>query len=166
MLLDVTQILRNQDEVLNFDEKISLDNKEFKQERIEFKEPVYAKGTVKNVGGVLVLEMEVSGSFTTVCDRCLKEITGNVSFSEEQSYVKSESEEKGEDALYLTDKKIDLYDLTIKGVFANLPSKNLCSEDCKGICHKCGADLNLEKCKCKDEDDWNPQFEILKGLFT
>lgn len=166
MLLDVSQILRNQDEILNFDEKLSIDNKEFKQERIEFKEPVNAKGTVKNVGGVLVLEMEVSGNFNAVCDRCLKEITGSVSFSEEQSYVKSESEEKGEDALVLTDKKIDLYDLTLKGVFANLPSKNLCSEDCKGICHKCGADLNLEECKCKDEDDWNPQFEILKGLFT
>ncbi len=166
MLLDVSKILRNQGDVLSFDEKISLDNKEFKAQRIEFKEPACAKGTVKNVGGVLVLEMEVSGTFTSVCDRCLKEITGNIQFSEEQSYVKSESEEKGEDALVLTDKKIDLYDLTVKGVFANLPSKNLCSDDCKGICHKCGADLNLEECKCKDEDDWNPQFEILKGLFS
>lgn len=166
MQLDVTQILRNQGEVLNFDREIVLENKEFESQRIEFKEPVIAKGTVKNVGGVLVLEMEVSGSFSSVCDRCLKEITGTIKFSEEQSYVKSESEEKGEDALVITDKKIDLYDLTVKGVFANLPSKNLCSDDCKGICHKCGADLNLEECKCKEEDDWNPQFEILKGLFS
>ena len=166
MQLDVSQILRNQGEILNFDHEIVLENKEFKSQRIEFKEPVKAKGTVKNVGGVLVLEMEVSGSFSSVCDRCLKEITGTIKFSEEQSYVKSESEEKGEDALVITDKKIDLYDLTVKGVFANLPSKNLCSDDCKGICHKCGADLNLEECKCKEEDDWNPQFEILKGLFS
>lgn len=165
MLLDVSQILRNQSEILNFDEKISLDNKEFKSQRIEFKDPAVAKGTVKNVGGVLVLEMKVNGIFNTVCDRCLKEITGKIEFSDEQSFVKSESEEKGEDALILTDKKIDLYDLVIKGIFANLPSKNLCSEGCKGICHKCGADLNLEECKCKDDDDWNPQFEILKGLF-
>ena len=166
MQLDVSQILRNQGEILNFDHEIVLENKEFKSQRIEFKEPVKAKGTVKNVGGVLVLEMEVSGKFASVCDRCLKEITGKIEFSEEQSFVKSESEEKGEDALVITDKKIDLYDLTVKGVFANLPSKNLCSEDCKGICHKCGADLNLEECKCKEEDDWNPQFEILKGLFS
>ena len=166
MQLDVSQILRNQGEVLNFDRDIVLENKEFKSQRIEFKEPVKAKGTVKNVGGVLVLEMEVSGCLSSVCDRCLKEITGTVKFSEEQSFVKSESEEKGEDALVITDKKIDLYDLTVKGVFANLPSKNLCSDNCKGICHKCGADLNLEECKCKEEDDWNPQFEILKGLFS
>ena len=166
MQLDVSQILRNQGEVLNFDRDIVLENKEFKSQRIEFKEPVKAKGTVRNVGGVLVLEMEVSGNFSSVCDRCLKEITGKVEFSEEQSFVKSESEEKGEDALVITDKKIDLYDLTVKGVFANLPSKNLCSDNCKGICHKCGADLNLEECKCKEEDDWNPQFEILKGLFS
>ena len=166
MQLDVSQILRNQGEILNFDHEIVLENKEFKSQRIEFKEPVKATGTVKNVGGVLVLEMEVSGNFSSVCDRCLKEITGKIEFSEEQSFVKSENEEKGEDALVITDKKIDLYDLTVKGVFANLPSKNLCSEDCKGICHKCGADLNLEECKCKEEDDWNPQFEILKGLFS
>lgn len=166
MLLDVSQILRNQGEILAFEEAISLDNKEFKSQRIEFIDPAKAKGTVKNVGGVLVLEMEVSGSFNTVCDRCLKEIKGKVEFSDEQSFVKSESEEKGEDALVLTDKKIDLDDLVVKGIFANLPSKNLCSEDCKGICHKCGADLNLEECKCKDDDNWNPQFEILKGLFS
>ena len=166
MLLDVSQILRNQGEILDFEEKISLDNDEFKSQRIEFKAPAYVKGTVKNVGGVLVLEMKVSGSFNAVCDRCLKEITGKVEFLDEQSFVKSESEEKGEDALVLTDKKIDLCDLVIKGIFANLPSKNLCSEDCKGICHKCGADLNLEECKCKDDGDWNPQFEILKGLFS
>lgn len=166
MLLDVSQILRNQSEVLSFDEKITLDSKEFKSQRIEFKNPATAKGTVKNVGGVLVLEMEVFADFDSVCDRCLKEIKGEVRFSDEQSFVKSESEEKGEDALVLTDKKIDLYELVLKGIFANLPSKNLCREDCKGICHKCGVDLNLEECKCKDDGDWNPQFEILKGLFT
>ena len=55
MQLDVTQILRNQGEVLNFDREIVLENKEFESQRIEFKEPVIAKGTVKNVGGVLVL---------------------------------------------------------------------------------------------------------------
>ncbi len=31
----------------------------------------------------------------------------------------------------------------------NYPQKNLCKEDCKGLCSKCGADLNEGVCKCK-----------------
>ena len=33
-------------------------------------------------------------------------------------------------------------------IMAN-PAKVLCSKDCKGICPKCGTNLNKEKCKCK-----------------
>jgi uncharacterized protein len=40
-----------------------------------------------------------------------------------------------------------------------LPMKKLCSEDCKGLCPKCGKNLNDGSCNCKDEkidSRWEP----------
>ena len=44
----------------------------------------------------------------------------------------------------------------------NMDSKLLCSEDCKGLCSRCGANLNLGPCDCKPEPD--PRFAALQQL--
>jgi uncharacterized protein len=44
-----------------------------------------------------------------------------------------------------------------------LPTKRLCSEDCKGLCPYCGKDLNEGRCDC-EVDEIDPRFEVLKKL--
>jgi uncharacterized protein len=44
-----------------------------------------------------------------------------------------------------------------------IPFKPLCSEDCKGLCIKCGAELNITECSCS-QDTMNLQFNALKNL--
>ena len=51
------------------------------------------------------------------------------------------------------DEQLDLDELMGEVFILNLDTKNLCSEDCKGICPGCGADLNKEACRCKREID-------------
>ena len=34
----------------------------------------------------------------------------------------------------------------------NVEGKYLCSEDCKGLCQHCGADLNEGDCGCSQEN--------------
>ena len=47
----------------------------------------------------------------------------------------------------------------------SFPTKHLCHEDCKGLCQDCGADLNVEECKCKKEKAVNSVWaEALKKL--
>ena len=47
-----------------------------------------------------------------------------------------------------------LVDELMQEVFLlEMDMKNLCSEDCKGLCSGCGADLNREPCRCKKEID-------------
>ena len=43
-----------------------------------------------------------------------------------------------------------------------MDSKHVCSEDCKGLCATCGADLNQGPCGCKPEID--PRFAALAQL--
>ena len=54
-------------------------------------------------------------------------------------------------------------DEIIRTVFVlNLDSKLLCKEDCKGLCHRCGTNLNHGPCTCQKELD--PRFAALKQL--
>ena len=59
--------------------------------------------------------------------------------------------------------EVDLDDY-LRGLIAvSLPVKVVCGEDCKGLCPKCGANLNRETCDC--EKQWeDPRFAVLKKL--
>jgi uncharacterized protein len=46
----------------------------------------------------------------------------------------------------------------------NLPVRFLCKEDCKGVCTKCGKNLNEGECECVPEEKSSP-FDILKNKF-
>jgi uncharacterized protein len=58
---------------------------------------------------------------------------------------------------------IEVDHLVAEQIFLALPVKVLCSEDCKGICPGCGANLNEEPCRCKAERGQSP-FEKLKSI--
>ncbi|MBR2488852.1 MAG: DUF177 domain-containing protein, partial [Clostridia bacterium] len=47
----------------------------------------------------------------------------------------------------------------------DLPMKHLCSEKCKGICSKCGKNLNDGKCECP-EKEIDPRLQILADLLN
>ena len=58
----------------------------------------------------------------------------------------------------------DLDDILTTAVVLNMDSKLLCSEDCKGLCPRCGADLNLGPCECKPEVD--PRLAVLQQFLN
>ena len=45
-----------------------------------------------------------------------------------------------------------------------IPMKNLCKEDCKGLCSHCGKDLNEGECGCTNEKI-DPRWIALKNLY-
>ena len=57
---------------------------------------------------------------------------------------------------------LDLDEVVTTAYILAMDTKNLCSDDCKGLCAKCGADLNLEACRCKPEVD--PRLAALAQL--
>ena len=48
-------------------------------------------------------------------------------------------------------------------VFLTLPQKALCREECRGLCHRCGKNLNREVCQCPTAV-MDPRFQALKNL--
>jgi uncharacterized protein len=59
--------------------------------------------------------------------------------------------------------QLDLTQLVREQILLNVPEQIYCTEDCKGLCEKCGGNLNLVDCNCKDEEI-DPRWEALKNL--
>jgi uncharacterized protein len=65
--------------------------------------------------------------------------------------------------LYLRDPEIDLQEVLREQMILTAPIRMLCSEDCKGICSGCGANLNTDVCTCSTDNSDSP-FSVLSRL--
>lgn len=125
-------------------------------------EPVIAKGQVINKAGALLVEGTVSTTMHPHCDRCCKPMEKHVSIPV-QALVADEISNDDNDSIFLMEEGfVDLEEIVATTFVLNQDSKNLCSDDCKGLCPGCGADLNIESCRCKKEVD--PRLAALQQL--
>ena len=127
-------------------------------------EPVKAVGTVRNTAGVLVMTGEITTCIHGICDRCASEFDREISFPINVVLVTEMANEENEDewVFPLEGDSADLDDIVRTVFVLTLDSKLLCKEDCKGLCHRCGKNLNDGPCNCQKELD--PRFAALKQL--
>ena len=127
-------------------------------------EPVLAEGTVRNTAGVLVMTGSLHTTIHGVCDRCASDFDRYVEFPLDVVLVTELTNEENEDewVFPLEGDSADLEDIVRTVFVLNLDSKLLCKEDCKGLCCRCGRNLNHEACNCQKELD--PRFAALKQL--
>lgn len=127
-------------------------------------EPVLASGTVRNTAGVLVMTGTVATTIHGVCDRCAADFVSGVEFPINVVLVTELSNEDSEDewVFPLEGDSADLEDIVRTVFVLNMDSKLLCKPDCKGICCRCGRNLNDGPCGCQKELD--PRFAALRQL--
>lgn len=126
--------------------------------------PITISGEITNRAGVLLLSMTMEGERNLVCDRCAKEFSRITSVPFESCIVDHLDNEDDEDYFIVCeDDELDVEELAISMFILGFERKILCSEDCKGLCQICGANLNEQACNCKDESI-DPRLEILKQL--
>jgi uncharacterized protein len=128
-----------------------------------FKEPVRVSGGVFNRAGVITIKARADCGYVTRCDRCLKEITERFSVTFENVLAHEVARDIDDEIIVCADDKLDLDDLAGTNIILSLSMKHLCREDCRGLCPKCGKDLNEGNCNC-GSDYINPQFSQLKNL--
>lgn len=127
-------------------------------------EPVLAEGTVRNTAGVLMMKGNVSTTIHGICDRCATEFSREIQFPIDAVLVTELSNEENEDewVFPLVGDSADLDDIVRTVFVLNLDSKLLCKDDCKGLCCRCGKNLNDGPCTCEKEID--PRWAALKQL--
>src|SRR5437870_2238588 len=65
---------------------------------------------------------------------------------------------------YYEGEEIDLTPLVHEQAMLALPTRPLCSEDCRGLCSRCGANLNAGPCGCTEATPADPRLAALHAL--
>lgn len=162
MIIDLKRIFVNENSALPLEYSLDLSHVEFSGS-FPLKKPVIFSGTVSNKASLIRLEAEISYEYEACCDRCGLDTVRKHIVKVDKSLASSIEGEESDTILLVPDMKLNLEDLTYCEVIMSLPMKHLCSKDCKGICSKCGKDLNKGKCDCP-EKEIDPRLSALAEL--
>ena len=163
MLLGLSQIIDRPGESVSFSVSVDLSDLLYGT-CYPVSEPVLASGTVRNTAGVLVMKGQLRTCIHGVCDRCASDFSRDMEIPIDVVLVEELSNEDSEDewVFPLEADSADLEDIVRTVFVLNMDSKLLCKPDCKGLCHRCGKNLNDEVCNCQKELD--PRFAALRQL--
>ena len=125
------------------------------------------KGEQVRLRGTIRTEVEL------LCDRCAAPEHAPLEVEFDTSYIpqeveatKAENVELQAEDLILSAYEgdaVDLDELVREQILLALPSRHLCREDCKGLCQKCGADLNRNQCSC-EQGEVDPRWAALADI--
>lgn len=163
MILDIRPILRGETDCIEINYTltpesiagIELDN-------------ASVKGRVADTGGCITLSLSATVEYKGECARCLDEVKGVFEMDFERTVADENTLSAEalleEDGIYavMKDGRLDVDDELIEELLLCFPTKLLCSEDCEGLCQKCGKPKKLG-CDCS-EKEIDPRWAALKGL--
>lgn len=166
MLLELKQVFENSGYTKEFE--FSLSNTDTENEDIKdlpnLNAPIYVKGSAYSKSTIGCLSYTVTGEAILTCDRCLKEFTRKIDLDITQTLVKNlDNDTDYDDYIVVDGTELDMTRLVIDDVLLSLPTKSVCSEDCKGLCPKCGINLNESNCEC-GKPDIDPRLSVLSQL--
>ena len=161
MRFNLKEILHVPGASLPFESQLDLSDLDFYGER-PFAHPVVIRGTVRNMADALLLEGSADTTLELVCDRCLKPFRQELRLPVSTLLAETLEDEENDEIVLLEDGAVDLDEVFTTALVLSMDSKHVCSEDCKGLCATCGADLNQGPCGCRKEID--PRLAALAQL--
>lgn len=147
------------------DEKCELEFEYASKSNIKFKISL-----MKIEGGVNVHITDLSLTLQLKCERCNVDYDHMISIPriERMYYLEKQEADDSMDVFYVNmkDSTLTIDDLLRQEIILHFPSIPVHSNSCKGLCPKCGTNLNEKKCDCTNNDsDDNKQLAILKKLY-
>lgn len=168
MLLDLKDIVFNDGK--EYTASFPIEMKSFDSALGQF--PVSTKTALQFNACNMDQKLKISGSaemkFNVPCDRCLTDVPVLLQLSiarefsiENKELVRDELDQSD----YMIGFTLDTEKLIYDEILLNWPMKVLCKEDCKGICTKCGCNLNLKECDC-DRTVLDPRMAAIQDIFN
>ncbi len=169
MLIDLT---KSENWESSFDISLSPDEIDLLSDSAKLKNHINARGKWEKKIAQTDVEGEIFARVEGECSRCLEAVEINLTipfkavFVAPENYTEAREAELHADDLEVSifdDDKIDLREIVREQILLNLPAQVFCTEDCEGLCQKCGANLNLIDCNC-EEYEIDPRWSALKNL--
>ncbi|MFI3115233.1 MAG: DUF177 domain-containing protein [Clostridia bacterium] len=162
MVINFKKIRVSEEEKIDFDYNVDLSHVEHLLENV-FPNPVRIKGSISNHLGIIKLYAECSTVISCSCGRCLKPVIQDYKVVVDNVLSTEQNENDLDDTFVVLTDKLELDEIIIPTIILELEMNYLCSEDCKGLCPKCGTDLNLNKCQCETKII-DPRLAVLQQL--
>ena len=162
MRLNLREIIEVPGGSVPFETALETDDLGFESVKEYLNQP-HAAGRVYNEAGILCLEGEIIADMVCICDRCGEDFESTKTTPVYVTLTADEEAANEDPELYgLEGDEIDVSEVLRTCFILDMESKFLCSEDCKGLCARCGKNLNLGPCGCGKEID--PRFAVLEQL--
>ena len=136
--------------------------------------PLAVSLDLTNVEGLVAVTGVLEGTIVRECVRCLKEYEDPLAFSVRAAFipepksaphhpkradsrkahakvVEAEPEEDLDDQYHYQGNQLELAPMLREHVILSAPMQPLCSDDCVGLCARCGKNLNEGPCQCAEE---------------
>jgi uncharacterized protein len=130
---------------------------------------IIVEGDVTSKGELMEVEGTIRASLKCLCNVCLEENLVKLNIPFHQKYQETEKTDKtfGEpdedDLRFYTGEEIDIKPLIRETLILAQPLRQVCKEECKGLCPDCGTNLNMAACGCKDKKI-DPRMALLEEL--
>ncbi|MCM8770381.1 MAG: DUF177 domain-containing protein [Candidatus Omnitrophica bacterium] len=124
-------------EGLSEEEDINPDELDLATQVVTFKEPISVSIFATKITNVVQVEVTLRARMQLVCSRCAEEFSKELLHKFRLSYLIEKNQ-----------LVIDLDPDIREELILNYPLNPLCRPDCKGLCPKCGKNLNEGNCNC------------------
>ncbi|MBR5922574.1 MAG: DUF177 domain-containing protein [Clostridia bacterium] len=164
MVLDLRRIFATDNSVLDIDGSLDMSDVDIYY-GFPLKKPVRYHGTVSNNSSIVSINLNIDFEICAPCDRCGVLASECHGVTIDKSLAASLERQESDTIIVVPDMRLEVDELVYSEVILNLPTKHLCKEDCKGLCPKCGKNLNKGDCGC-DLSEPDPRFEKLRELLN
>jgi uncharacterized protein len=140
---------------------------DLKARDFSFSKPMILNVTINKSHKDIVIRGKIRTEVRLSCARCLEPFAYAVDTDMDISFIPSSEQSRQADVTYDLEfydgETIDLSKGVRDQILLSMPIKSLCKESCKGLCPKCGANLNKESCQC-NKVAFDSRFEVLRQL--
>lgn len=164
MIIDLRRLERAPVEVRG---EIACDDALWHDVAVDLATPVAVQAVAEGsaVRGVVV-RGTLTGRIRAACRRCLEPLELEVSDEFDLLFDPKTSESDEDVSLYALAPGVDELDLSTpfrERFLLTVPAYPVCGEACRGLCARCGANLNEGDCGCRAEER-DPRWRPLQGL--
>lgn len=159
MLLNISEAKQNEGKALHFNIDVELDSNIIADKGYSFESNISVDGEMEYDCEILTIKGKATYPIRFVCDRCGEPYIRKVVVDFVENFSNTGNVEH-----YPLTTNLDLTKPLIHNLMYDIPTRNLCKPNCKGLCKICGRNLNKGTCNCcsLEIDDNNP-FKKLKN---
>lgn len=166
MVLDMRPMLRGEVDRIAIDYMLTPDL----PAGAEFDGDAHVVGEVTDEAGYMRLSLTATVAYHAECARCLEPVSGDFAVQLERTVAaegtltEQQLEENVDEYAVIENGTLDIDETIREELLLSFPMRVFCSEDCPGLCPKCGKPKRLGDCGCPTFEP-DPRLAVLKKLF-